>query len=228
MCPEIIRAPDASSVSAASRGPFYFAWGCFSDFVSWALRCTGEGSLHGVRDTRSLVLRTNGESISTPTHADLVLCRGLGRELREHRGDDRAVGAPGMAAADEERTFAGVFLVLQRIATIRLLAVGHGLVQRGHGGAEQFHQMRAGLEPADLAPYRFAPSGTDAFADQAVQDRLDVDAGRVGRRAHHRFRFADGHALVDREPQADVVDGIARFEFVAEAVSALRERLCVL
>ena len=27
-------APDASGVSAASRGPFYFAWGCFRDFVS--------------------------------------------------------------------------------------------------------------------------------------------------------------------------------------------------
>jgi hypothetical protein len=28
------RAPDASRTSAASRGPFYFAWGCFRDFVS--------------------------------------------------------------------------------------------------------------------------------------------------------------------------------------------------
>ena len=28
------RAPDASRTSAASLGPFYFAWGCFRDFVS--------------------------------------------------------------------------------------------------------------------------------------------------------------------------------------------------
>jgi hypothetical protein len=28
------RASDASGVSAASRGPFYFAWGCFRDFMS--------------------------------------------------------------------------------------------------------------------------------------------------------------------------------------------------
>src|SRR5204863_2450035 len=28
------RAPDASGVSGASRGPFYFAWGCFRDLVS--------------------------------------------------------------------------------------------------------------------------------------------------------------------------------------------------
>ena len=27
-------APDASGVRAASRGPFYFAWGCFRDFLS--------------------------------------------------------------------------------------------------------------------------------------------------------------------------------------------------
>jgi hypothetical protein len=26
--------PGHSSTSAASRGPFYFAWGCFRDFVS--------------------------------------------------------------------------------------------------------------------------------------------------------------------------------------------------
>src|SRR4051794_17592761 len=132
-----------------------------------------------------------------------------------------------MAAADEEWTLAGVLLVFQRVAALRLLAVGHGLVQRGHGGAEQFHQVCAGLEPADLAPYRFAPARTDALADQARKDRLDVDAGRIGRSAHHRLRLADGHGLVDREPQADIVYGIARLEFVAKTIGALRERLCV-
>jgi hypothetical protein len=28
-----IPAPDASGMGAASRGPFYFAWGCFRNFV---------------------------------------------------------------------------------------------------------------------------------------------------------------------------------------------------
>jgi hypothetical protein len=73
----------------------------------------------------------------------------------------------------------------------------------------------------------FAPARTDALADQARKDRLDLDAGRIGRRAHHRSGFVNGHALVDREPQSDVVDGIARFEFVAEAIGALGEGFCV-
>src|SRR5438309_11679074 len=56
------RAPDASGVSAASRGPFYFAWGCFRDFVSGPCGvppksiCTASG-------TRDHWLRANGESI---------------------------------------------------------------------------------------------------------------------------------------------------------------------
>src|SRR6266850_6160345 len=90
--------------------PFYFAWGCFSDFVSGPCGVPPKGLCA----------------------ADLILCRRLGRELREHRGDDRSVGAPGMAAADEEGALAGVLLVLQRVAALRLLAVGHGLVERGH------------------------------------------------------------------------------------------------
>src|SRR6185295_17363055 len=132
-----------------------------------------------------------------------------------------------MAAADEERTLAGVLLVLQRIAAFRLFAVGHGLVQRGHGGAEQFHQMRAGFQTTDLAPHRFTPARADALADQARKDRFDLDAGRVGRRAHHRFCLADGHALVDRQPQADIVHGIARLQFAAKTVGALGQGLCV-
>ena len=46
------RAPDASGVSAASRGPFYFAWGCFRDFVSRPLRCTAEEHLDLVQNTK--------------------------------------------------------------------------------------------------------------------------------------------------------------------------------
>ena len=49
------RAPDASRTSAASGGPFYFAWGCFRDFVSGLPRCTAEEALRCVRDTRSSV-----------------------------------------------------------------------------------------------------------------------------------------------------------------------------
>src|SRR6266849_557144 len=57
------RAPDASRTSSASRGPFYFAWGCFRDFVSGLPRCTAEEAQRCVRDTRSFVLRAHGESI---------------------------------------------------------------------------------------------------------------------------------------------------------------------
>ena len=42
------RAPHASGASA-SRGPFYFAWGCFRVFVSGRLRHTSEGYPHCVR-----------------------------------------------------------------------------------------------------------------------------------------------------------------------------------
>src|SRR5207245_682786 len=77
------------------------------------------------------------------------------------------------------------------------------------------------------APHRFAPARADALADQALQDRLDLDAGRVGRRAHHRFRLADGHAVVDGEPQADIVHGIAGLQFAAKTIGALGEGLCV-
>ena len=42
-----------------------------------------------------------------------------------------------------------------------------------------------------------------------------------------RFRLADGHGLVDREPQADIVHGIARLQFVAKTIGALREGLCI-
>ena len=48
---------------AARAGPILLCMGLFSRFCVWALRCTAEGSLRCVRDTRSLVLRTNGESI---------------------------------------------------------------------------------------------------------------------------------------------------------------------
>src|SRR6266568_4127571 len=61
----------------------------------------------------------------------------LARKLWKLVGDDRPVGAPGMAATDEERPLAGDMLVFQRIAAFRIPAVGHGLEQRGHGRTEQ-------------------------------------------------------------------------------------------
>src|SRR5438309_1997688 len=62
------RAPDASGVSAASRGPFYFAWGCFRDFVSGPCGvppksiCTASG-------TRDRWLRADGEFDSNPSRS---------------------------------------------------------------------------------------------------------------------------------------------------------------
>src|ERR1700722_541486 len=78
--------------------------------------------------------------------------------------------------------------------------------------------MRAGLQPPDLAPNDLAPSLADAFAHQTLQYRFDIDAGRVWRGAHHGLRFANGKGIIDREPQADVMNGIAGLKFAAESV----------
>ena len=86
--------------------------------------------------------------------------------------------------------------------------------------------MGAGLQPPDLAPDQFAPALSDLFADQALQDTFDLDAGREGCRLHRRLGFADGQLIIDRQPQADVMDGFAGRNFPAELV-ALRERLGV-
>src|SRR6185437_6846720 len=115
-----------------------------------------------------------------------------------------------MAAVDEARRLRGVILVIERAAALRVLAVGHGLEQRRHGGAQQFRQMGAGLELADLAPDQLAPALADALADEAVQDTLDIYAGRVGNGLHRGSRLLDGERVVDGKPQADVVHGIAR------------------
>src|SRR3954453_19678674 len=87
--------------------------------------------------------------------------------------------------------------------------------------------MRAAFQPADLAPDQFAPALADAFTDQALQDRLDLDAGRIRRRAHRCLGFANGHAIVDRQTQTDVVNGVAGPELVAVTVAGLDERLGV-
>ena len=39
-----------------------------------------------------------------------------------------------------------------------------------------------------------------------------------GVRAHHGLRFANGEGIIDREPQADVMNGIAGLKFAAETV----------
>src|ERR1700689_1832569 len=78
--------------------------------------------------------------------------------------------------------------------------------------------MRAGLQPPDLAPNDLAPSLADAFAHQTLQYRFDIDAGGVWRGTHHGLRFANGKGIIDREPQADVMNGIAGLKFAAETV----------
>jgi len=112
------------------------------------------------------------------------------------------------------------------VGAFRPLAVGHGLEQRRHRRTQQLGQMRAGLEPADLAPYRLAPALADLLADQPLQDAVDLDAGRVGRCYHVGVRFADDEAVVDRQPQADVMHRRAGRQLASEPV-ALRERLGV-
>src|SRR6185312_1621032 len=131
-----------------------------------------------------------------------------------------------MAAVDEERRLRGVILVIERAAALRVLAVGHGLEQRRHGGAQQFRQMGAGLELADLAPDQLAPALADALADEAVQDTLDIYAGRVGNGLHRGSRLLDGERVVDGKPQAYVVHGIARLHHAAAAV-VLDKGFCV-
>src|SRR5450759_3134753 len=78
--------------------------------------------------------------------------------------------------------------------------------------------MRAGLKPANLASDKFSPSLSYALTDQTPQDRLDLDARRVRRRTHRRFRFADGHGVVDCETQTNIVNRCAWLELAAEAI----------
>ena len=62
-----------------------------------------------------------------------------------------------------------------------------------------------------------------------VQLRTDRQNLQLPRRksAHHRFRLADGHGVVDGKPQADIMPGIARLQFVAKATGGLQEGLCI-
>src|SRR5262249_21883865 len=101
-----------------------------------------------------------------------------GRELRKDLCDDRPVGAPGMAAVDEERRLRVVAMAVHGIAAVGTLAIGHGLEQRGYRRAEQLCQVRAGFELADLAWNRFEPAWSDLLAHQALQDAVNLDAGR--------------------------------------------------
>jgi hypothetical protein len=104
-----------------------------------------------------------------------------------------------MAAADEKWPLARAALMIQRTAALWGFAVGHRLKKCSHRRAEQFRQMRAGLEPADLLPDQFAPSVSDAFAHQALQYRFNLDAGRIRRRTHSRLCFDDSHGVIDRK-----------------------------
>jgi hypothetical protein len=51
-----------------------------------------------------------------------------------------------------------------------------------------------------------------------LQYWFDVDAGRKRCGAHHGLRYANGETIIDREPQADVMNGIAGLKFTAEMV----------
>src|SRR5882757_6061334 len=86
--------------------------------------------------------------------------------------------------------------------------------------------MGACLELADLAPDNLAPALADALADQALQDALDIEAGRVGRRGHRSAGLADRKAVVDRKPQPDVVHGVLGLLQAAMTVMPCI-RLCV-
>src|SRR6266852_7022046 len=69
------RAPDASRTSAASRGPFYFAWGCFRDFVSGLRGVPRRGA--ALRPGHEIVSASRSRRIDpTPMHHALGLrCR---------------------------------------------------------------------------------------------------------------------------------------------------------
>src|SRR5258708_7293314 len=86
--------------------------------------------------------------------------------------------------------------------------------------------MRASLELADLAADDFAPPSADLLADQALQDAVDLDAGRIGRRHQRGLRFADDHVVIDGQAQANVVHGFAGWNIAAELVTP-REWLAI-
>ena len=86
--------------------------------------------------------------------------------------------------------------------------------------------MGTGLQPPDLAPDQFAPALSDLFADQALQNAFDFDAGREGRRLHRGLSLNDRQLIIDRQPQADVVHGLTGWNIPTELV-ALHERLCI-
>src|ERR1700675_971865 len=77
-------APDASRTSAASRGPFYFAWGCFRDFVSGLRGVPRRGA--ALRPGHEIVSASRSRRIdTTPMHHALVAAadaRGAAAEVR--------------------------------------------------------------------------------------------------------------------------------------------------
>jgi hypothetical protein len=67
------RAADASGLSAANRGPFYFAWGCFRDFVS---RPCGVPpmSICAASGTRAWTRRAAMTSLHCARRSSLIMC----------------------------------------------------------------------------------------------------------------------------------------------------------
>src|SRR5207245_3799143 len=54
-----------------------------------------------------------------------------------------------------------------------------------------------------------------------------LDAGGIRRRAHRRLSLANGHGVVDRETQTDIVNGVAGSELAAVTAGGLGKRLCI-
>ena len=96
------RAPDAAQHGSASRGPLYFAWGCFRDFLSRPCRAplkgryAGSGTRHRwcLAFTERIDPTPNLKIVSTsrPRHMTITECPG-------HRG------------RYSERTRSGAYLV---------------------------------------------------------------------------------------------------------------------
>ena len=125
-----------------------------------------------------------------------------------------------MTAPDKEWSLAGAALMIHRIPSLGPLAVRHRLNERGDRRAKQLRQMGATLKPPDLAPNQFAPARSNALAHKALQDRLDLDAGRKRCGLHRRLHFADGQGIIYHEAHADVVNGIASSKLAAEMVGS--------
>jgi hypothetical protein len=73
------RAPDAAQHGSASRGPLYFAWGCFRDFLSRRCRAPLKGRYAGSGTRHRWCLAFTERIDPTPTHHALMAYFEIGR-----------------------------------------------------------------------------------------------------------------------------------------------------